>query len=305
MSWGQKTAMDRVAVFVDAGYLLAAGSAALAGSKQPRHLLVLDVPKVTNELRDFAMNVTGLPLLRVYWYDGVSARGPSEEHARLGVAANVKLRLGFINSSGQQKGVDSLIVTDLIELARNKAMSDAVLVAGDEDTRIGVQIAQNYGVRMHLLGVFPARSNQSKQLVQEADTASEWPKETVESFLQILPGISAPLFVPPIVGATDGLAGSISVDTATGVSVLEGCARQVACALDVRHVDIILEHWDDYNSIPREYDGKLLAIARDTVGGRALDGAEKGTLRNAFMEVVNSRRRRTPAVPNDVAAEDS
>ena len=46
---------------------------------------------------------------------------------------------------GRQKGVDSLIVTDLIELARNHAISDAVLLAGDEELRIGVQIAQSLG----------------------------------------------------------------------------------------------------------------------------------------------------------------
>jgi uncharacterized LabA/DUF88 family protein len=34
-----------------------------------------------------------------------------------------------------------LIGTDLIELARNHAISDAVLLSGDEDLRIGVQIA--------------------------------------------------------------------------------------------------------------------------------------------------------------------
>ena len=65
----------------------------------------------------------------------------------------MKLRLGQLNSEGQQKGVDSLIVTDLIELARNKAISDAVVLTGDEDIRVGVQIAQSLGVRVHLLGI--------------------------------------------------------------------------------------------------------------------------------------------------------
>lgn len=36
--------MDRVATFVDAGYLFAQGSVALTGSKQPRSLLSLDAP---------------------------------------------------------------------------------------------------------------------------------------------------------------------------------------------------------------------------------------------------------------------
>jgi uncharacterized LabA/DUF88 family protein len=54
---------------------------------------------------------------------------------------DVKIRLGYINGAGQQKGVDSLIVTDLIELARNQAISDAYLVSGDGDLRVAVQIA--------------------------------------------------------------------------------------------------------------------------------------------------------------------
>jgi uncharacterized LabA/DUF88 family protein len=74
---------------------------------------------------------------------------------------NVKVRLGFVNSVGEQKGVDSLIVTDMIALARNRAVSDAVLVSGDEDLRVGVQQAQEFGVRVHLVGIKPSGGNQS------------------------------------------------------------------------------------------------------------------------------------------------
>jgi len=83
------------------------------------------------------------------------------------------VRLGFLNSAGQQKGVDSLIVTDLVELARNRAVGDVVLVSGDEDVRIGVQLAQSFGVRVHLVGVKPCAGNQSPELRQEADTCTE------------------------------------------------------------------------------------------------------------------------------------
>ena len=85
---------------------------------------------------------------------------PSQEQLDLAHSDDVKLRLGFINEYGQQKGVDSLIVTDLVELARNHAISDAVILSGDEDIRIGVQIAQSFGVRAHLTGSGPgARVN--------------------------------------------------------------------------------------------------------------------------------------------------
>jgi hypothetical protein len=77
---------------------------------------------------------TGCRLLRIYWYDGSASGRLSLDQSALASADDVKLRLGQINSVGQQKGVDSLIVTDLIELARNGAMSDALLLSGDEDT---------------------------------------------------------------------------------------------------------------------------------------------------------------------------
>ena len=76
-----------------------------------------------------------LPLLRVYWYNGT--RGPtlSLEHATLAHMDYIKLRLGVVSGAGQQKGVDSLIVTDLIDLARNRAITDAAILSGDEDIK--------------------------------------------------------------------------------------------------------------------------------------------------------------------------
>ncbi len=148
-----------MAVFVDAGYLFAQGSALVAGSKRPRIDLILDAPSVVAELTTFAIaKAPSCSLLRIYWYDGaISGARPTADQALLANSDNVKLRLGFVNSLGQQKGVDSLIVTDLIELARQKSICDAVLMSGDGDVRVGVQIAQNYGVKVHLLGVTPSR----------------------------------------------------------------------------------------------------------------------------------------------------
>jgi uncharacterized LabA/DUF88 family protein len=151
--------VKRGAVFVDAGYLFAQGSVALTGSKKPRSLLELDAETAITELLTiFKTHAVDCELLRIYWYDGASFKGPTIDQDKLGHLDNVKLRLGLLNSVGEQKGVDSLIVTDMIELARLGAICDAVILSGDEDIRVGVQIAQNYGVRVHLLGIVPASS---------------------------------------------------------------------------------------------------------------------------------------------------
>jgi hypothetical protein len=120
----------------------------------------------------WAEKISGVQLLRIYWYDGTSS-APTAQHILIANKAWTKLRLGFVNTAGEQKGVDSLIVTDMISLARNRAMSDAVLLSGDEDLRVGVQQAQEFGVRVHLLGISPCKGNQSAFLCQEADSTIE------------------------------------------------------------------------------------------------------------------------------------
>ena len=90
-----------------------------------------------------------------------------------------------MNSVGEQKGVDWLIVTDMIALARNGAVSDAVLISGDEDLRVGVQQAQEFGVRVHLIGIKPSRGSQSLFLLQESDTTHEWSEDEIAGFLSL------------------------------------------------------------------------------------------------------------------------
>lgn len=73
--------MDRTAVFVDAGYLFAAGSRLIANEKLVRGELHLDYDAVLKLLGDLAHQITGLPLLRIYWYDG-TATGPTPSNLR-------------------------------------------------------------------------------------------------------------------------------------------------------------------------------------------------------------------------------
>lgn len=179
--------MYQIAVFVDAGYLYAQGSALLAGQKQSRSSVQISVTKVLAELSKVAEQVAPTArLLRVYWYDGLIRGGKqTSEQEEVANSPRTKLRLGMVNSKGEQKGVDSLIVTDLIDLARNRAITDALILSGDEDIRVGVQISQTFGVQTHLLGIKPARGSQSPDLIQESDTHHEWPEEIVASFMTV------------------------------------------------------------------------------------------------------------------------
>src|SRR5215471_10665114 len=72
-------------------------------------------------------------LLWVYWYDAARDRVPTIDQRVIAQMAWVKLRLGNLNARGQQKGVDAQIRADMEALARHRAITDAVLIAGDED----------------------------------------------------------------------------------------------------------------------------------------------------------------------------
>ncbi len=177
--------MDRTAVFVDAGYLFASGSRLIAGDKLARSQLHLNHDAVLSLLTGLAQELTGLPLLRIYWYDGASA-GPNPAHVALAYRQNLKLRLGQVVDQGQ-RGVDALIVEDLVMLAHNRALADAVLLTGDDDIRPGVEQAQAFGVRVHLLGIAPARDNQAAALVHAADRVRELTEAEVRGFLSLVP----------------------------------------------------------------------------------------------------------------------
>jgi uncharacterized LabA/DUF88 family protein len=173
--------LDRTAIFVDAGYVFASGSKLVAGDRLARSQLRLDHDVLLALLVGLAAELTQLPLLRIYWYDGASGTANPAQVA-LSYRPNVKLRLGIVTERGQE-GVDELIVSDLVTLARNRAITDALLLSGDDDIRPAVEEAQALGVRVHLLGIPKARENQAAALVQAADGTRELSEAEVRSFL--------------------------------------------------------------------------------------------------------------------------
>src|SRR5712691_3543882 len=104
--------MDRFAVFIDAGYLLAVGARIVNGRKVPRSAATVQYGAFLEHLINHAAQDCKLEPLRVYWYDGATDQLPTSEHQTLGELTNVKVRLGRLIQS-QQKGVDTLIVLDL------------------------------------------------------------------------------------------------------------------------------------------------------------------------------------------------
>lgn len=240
--------MDRFAVFVDAGHLLAEGGKLCLGVRR-RSLFDADYANITLALIDHCSQHCGYELLRVYWYDGAHRGIPGLDHLRIASLPNVKLRLGRM-SGGRQKGVDSLIVRDLMTLARERAMVTAYVLAGDEDLREGVRDAQDFGVRVVLLGVESVETrNQAETLVQEADEHFVFHK----SFIAPLLTAKAPPAGQELVVVSD--AELITKARAIGAQfITEWLAKATG-----DEVADLLAHMP---SVPRLLDSELLAAAR-------------------------------------------
>ena len=174
--------MSRYAIMVDVGYIYASAGELLFSATTRREYKV-DADKLIQALTRHAEEQLRGELLRIYWYDAARDRVPTIDQRVIAQMPWVKLRLGNLNARGQQKGVDAQIRADMEALARHRAITDAVLVAGDEDMVPAVEAAQAYGVRVHLWGVEPPYgTNQAERLVWESDTVDVLERAFMEPF---------------------------------------------------------------------------------------------------------------------------
>ncbi len=161
------------ALYVDVGYLLAASATRVTGTSL-RSGIVVSYPDLVTRLVAAAEEASGMPLLRVHWYDSGRRSGgaPDASQEAIGMLPRVKLRLGRISPQGEQKGVDLRIGLDLAAHGRNRVVDVIYLVSGDDDLCEAVEEAQNHGVQVVLMAV-PDRAGKphavSKHLIRESD----------------------------------------------------------------------------------------------------------------------------------------
>ncbi len=184
--------LARYAVMVDVGYIYAAAGELLFGTSARRDYRV-DAVGLIQAITKHADELFRGELLRVYWYDAARDRVPTIDQRVVAQMAWVKLRLGNLNARGQQKGVDANIRADMEALARHRAITDAVLIAGDEDMVPAVEAAQAFGVRVHLWGIEPPYgTNQAERLVWESDTVDVLDAPFVRPYFTRNPVTEAP-----------------------------------------------------------------------------------------------------------------
>jgi uncharacterized LabA/DUF88 family protein len=210
--------LSRYAIMVDVGYIYASAGELLFGASSRREYRV-DADKLIASLIKQADDLVRGQLLRVYWYDAARDRVPTFDQRVIAQMPLVKLRLGNLNARGQQKGVDAQIRADMEALARHRAITDAILVAGDEDMVPAVEAAQAFGVRVHLWGVEPPYgTNQAERLVWESDTVGVLERSFLEPYFapQPTPESASSAASGPAPSRSDHAAAVAGVSAVTG-----------------------------------------------------------------------------------------
>ncbi len=303
--------MLRVAVFIDAGYLWKQLCQALFpdGENAGRSGINLNYSNFHAVLTQYIKeNFPNIPLLRCYWYDGSLADGrPSSDHNKIALLNDFKLRLGSritetAEGRTKQKGVDGLIIADLIGLAQNKVISHALLISGDGDMVPGVGVAQALGVRVHLLAIHSENAT-SPHLKMEVDFFDFWKIDTIMKFAQVKTCSADILQVAADVASNASTESTpfylnstkIPEDVAPSSSLTHG-APSLRIAGKTVSIEVFFETLseDERNSIgetniPYDIDRRLLWIGYQCKNS-ALTEEEKRALRNALRELAIRER---------------
>ena len=179
--------MDRCALFVDAGYLLADGAMAVHGTRR-RESVSWDYEGLLPLLGNLARDRTGLPLLRCYWYEATVEGRRTAEHDALADLPGIKLRLAKLRP-GRREGVETEIHRDLTVLARNRAISDAVVVSAEEDLAQVLTDVQDLGLRVTIAHVtVDGNWTISRSLRQECDDIMELTSAHLRPYAELISG---------------------------------------------------------------------------------------------------------------------
>ena len=179
--------MDRCALFVDAGYVLADGAMAVHGTRRGESVS-WDYEGLLQLLSSLARDRSGLPLLRCYWYEAtVDGRRTAEQDA-LADVPGIKLRVAKIRP-GRREGVETEIHRDLTTLARNDAISDALVVSAEEDLAQVIADVQDLGMRVTLVHIaVDGNWTISRALRQESDDIIEISGDHLRPYVELIAG---------------------------------------------------------------------------------------------------------------------
>jgi NYN domain len=155
-------------------------------------------------LSSLARERSGLPLLRCYWYETSADGRRLAEHDALADLPGIKFRLAKVRP-GRREGVETEIQRDLSTLARNNAISDALVVSAEEDLAQVIADVQDLGMRVTLVHIaVDGNWTISRTLRQEADDLIEIGGEHLRPYVELIAGAEPVLEEPDLAIRSNG-----------------------------------------------------------------------------------------------------
>lgn len=297
-------------LYVDVGYLLSAAAGRVTGTSF-RNGIQVDYESLIDALVQQAEALSGLPVLRVHWYDSAREGVPDNQQQFIGELSHVKLRLGRFGREGQQKGVDLRIGLDLVTHARNGAADVFILVSGDDDLTEAVEEAQVHGVQVILLAVPDAKDKPhaiNRHLIRASDGLKIMFPDSIDQTVtkvEVQSGRPRAKATPnglTAQGDSDALrpssilASDAAIDSEPSGTTMHEDPAELAEQIDsvVNNVlatfrrsattEALTELMAGRPSIPRDIDKALLTDLSDRRGGIDLNETVRHKLRAKFWE---------------------
>ena len=304
---------DQSVIFVDAGFLLSAGSSTVTGTSL-RSAIRVDAEQLISGIVSVTRDNCGLDPLRIYWYDASRDGVLSDWHKKISLLDDVKVRLGRIGVNGQQKGVDLRLGLDLVEVARHGSAKVAYLLSGDDDLAEAVEAAQDLGMKVVLLALedknrYLGIKSVAEHLAYKVDRIVVLPQELIHTtFSPATRDSAAPASqVPPRPGPSPSGAGITPADLAArkpphlmvrepdvdlprlfaeADQVAESLARNWYETTPLSEVQSVLE---DRPVLPAEIDSTLLRDCAARIGESDTDlQSVRKHLRKSFWDTIDT-----------------
>lgn len=262
----------RYAMFVDAGYLIAAGGWAVTGKYKRSESECRSIELVAWLIARAAEAHEGRELLRLYWYDAAQNRQATSEQLAIADHPDTKLRLGHLTSQGTQKGVDALLLSDLTTLSRDRSIDTAILLAGDGDFVEAVNQAQQHGTRVLLWAISTPQNTLSPDLRREADRVELLTAADLQAFFSPAPvrptrapegAASSAAVRPTAAAASNDLPVYATIITDDALRIGRAFAEQWAGLVSDGERKAVLE---GEPRLPGELDFRLIRYAIDAAG---------------------------------------
>jgi uncharacterized LabA/DUF88 family protein len=207
--------------FVDAGYLQAEGARAIGAHVEDARINPAELVAWLRRCTFPTSEGFRRDLLRLYWYDGAYDHAHERFAAQrryfnaIAATPGIQLRPGHLQPRPagwqravkralqaigtsltefdrhftfrrgvEQKGVDTLIVLDMVRLAERGAYDMAVLVSGDRDIAEAARVAQDTGRRVAVAKP-QAGHGLSTELAQLADAIIDIPEDDMRRIIQV------------------------------------------------------------------------------------------------------------------------